>query len=677
METKQIYYGGGVKTVGDNGRITGYLIPFTDANRRDLHGEYFDATTDLHIRSPDEVVGFRVLYHHGLDPDVKFRNIGKFVRAQIDEIGLWVEAQLDLADEYARAIYELARRGLLGWSSGAIPYSVEVDDDGHIKSWALVEGSLTPAPAMPNLTKITPANKMAIKSINELIGDINKMDEMETTQPEPTAPTEADNLTAMLTRIEELLRELLQSTIQPDDKLELENVVEEAMHVVEDAAKMDEADEDDLVEKAATKAAELIHAARSRRERAAAILNAKQTFNTPTSGGAKLQPATKSQPKISGVVDRALDHLTPEDIDFAVDVLRKMGRTPSDRLMNAHAAKTGIKANEVMNSGLTGYGDEHVPTLWRDQLWMRARRDNVVASQFRAFDMPSNPFELPIESGDPTVYHTSETADASQLTYTSSGALSTSRIGTTKVTLTASKLSARVHMSGELEEDVFAQFVPAYREQVFKAMLYAIDNVILNGDTDTSTANINTAGATPTSGSAFLALNGLIKNAIITAPTNAVDMGGVAPTLAAIRNARFTLDRSKTKPDDLVIFVHPEVEKTLLNIDEFLTVDKAGNRATNVNGTIGFIDNIPVLVSNEIALSDANGKIDGVTSGNNVRGRLIIAHKPSVALGYRRQITTHMDYIPAFDAWSLVAHVRFGLALQDNDSVAVLYNIAV
>jgi len=168
----------------------------------------------------------------------------------------------------------------------------------------------------------------------------------------------------------------------------------------------------------------------------------------------------------------------------------------------------------------------------------------------------------------------------------------------------------------------------------------------------------------------------LLKNAIVTATTNAVDASGTNPTLAAIRNVRFKLDRSKQSVSNLAIIVHPEVEAKLLNMDEFITMDKAGTRATNMTGQIGIIDGIPVFVSNEIALADSDGKI---TNGGNVveRGRLAIVHRPSWYVGYRRRVTTTLEYRAALDVWTLTSTLRLAFVGQDNDSVSVLYNIGV
>ncbi len=80
--------------------------------------------------------------------------IGVIDTLKTDATGVWAEAQLDLRKRYVRTVQKLVRKGILGWSSGSLPHLVEVADDGHIKRWPIVEGSLTPTPAEPRRTDV-------------------------------------------------------------------------------------------------------------------------------------------------------------------------------------------------------------------------------------------------------------------------------------------------------------------------------------------------------------------------------------------------------------------------------------------------------------------------------------------------------------------------------------------
>jgi len=145
-EEQLVAFGGAIKALGD-GRIEGYLVKFTDASRPDLVGDFFNAQTDFDLEPGDTS---RVYYNHGLDPVLKRRKLTKGTM-RVDDVGVWIEAQLTMRDDYERAIYAMAEAGKLGWSSGTLPNLVEYEPVGksrYIKSWPLgKDASLTPTPA--------------------------------------------------------------------------------------------------------------------------------------------------------------------------------------------------------------------------------------------------------------------------------------------------------------------------------------------------------------------------------------------------------------------------------------------------------------------------------------------------------------------------------------------------
>ncbi len=112
-----------VKALGENGRVGGYLVVWGDASRPDLQGEYFTPDTDLGL---DWYPRRPVLYHHGLDGDLGPVMIGQIEVMQPDYTGVWVEAQLDLHNRWARAVLDLVQQDALGWSSGSLPHLVDV-----------------------------------------------------------------------------------------------------------------------------------------------------------------------------------------------------------------------------------------------------------------------------------------------------------------------------------------------------------------------------------------------------------------------------------------------------------------------------------------------------------------------------------------------------------------------
>ena len=354
----------------------------------------------------------------------------------------------------------------------------------------------------------------------------------------------------------------------------------------------------------------------------------------------------------------------------------------SERYAKALAHKVGkarwkaTKADELSYSTQVGFGDEWVPDLWSQQIWNKARQDNTILPLFQTIEMPSNPFELPIEGTDPTVYFVPESTKEAHLSLGSGNPIPDSKIGSGKVTLNARKLALRVGFSSELVEDAVIPVLNIYREQAVRAIADAIDSVLLNGDaTAASTGNINSDHARPAATAKYLAMDGLRHLPLVDATAKAVDMGNAAPTLAKMRASRFAMDgKYAARPSDLAWVVDSGTYAALLNINEFLTMDKAGPLATAQTGQIGFVDGIPVYVSAEMPLTEADGKVGG---GTNDRGQAVCVYRPGWYVGYRRKIAVSVDYLSYYDSYQLTATVRLAFVRFDGDVASCLYNIAV
>jgi len=149
IKSVKIFQGSELKATG-RGMVKGYLVRFGSANDTDLERDYFTKDTDFGMEFFDgSSHKLGLYYNHGMDPVVKTKKIG-YGTIKMTDNGLWYEAQLDLADEYAKMIYDLAQKGKLGFSSGAASHMVDREKVGksyEIKRWNLAEASLTPQPA--------------------------------------------------------------------------------------------------------------------------------------------------------------------------------------------------------------------------------------------------------------------------------------------------------------------------------------------------------------------------------------------------------------------------------------------------------------------------------------------------------------------------------------------------
>jgi hypothetical protein len=158
---------GSVKALGES-RLGNYLVVWGDEKRRDLTGEFFDKEKTLGLKAIFDVIGkVPALYQHAMDGAAKYTPVGVIDTMVPDDIGLWTETQLDMANKYAVEMQKLARRKALGASSGTLPGARKVESNGLISQWPIIEGSFTPTPAEPRLRELGVAE---VKSIYQESG---------------------------------------------------------------------------------------------------------------------------------------------------------------------------------------------------------------------------------------------------------------------------------------------------------------------------------------------------------------------------------------------------------------------------------------------------------------------------------------------------------------------------
>jgi hypothetical protein len=371
-EDVQYFAGGMVRAVG-NGIVEGLLVPFNTRDNPDWYGTYFDANTDYVTEDfpPTRAV---VMYDHGIDETLSIRNLGTPLRAKFTDKGLWAQAQLKLRDEWEQEVYKLAEDGKLGWSSGALPQSVEVAEDGHMERWAIIDWTLTPRPAaVPYASQIytrsayqrTLRDTKAGLDLKALVKASDNALPLSTDKRQENPDMDAEKLQQIAAMVQEAAQMLIEyanaaqqqnggEPMPPEVQQEMANELNTAMNAriaaMEDVlAEMSEDKRQLWVDQELAKALpEAIKAHEKRKaERAAQFQNAardayKQVEPNPVPGY-----VGGSAPRISGGDDLRFAHLSAADMCCAV-------------MMKAAVAK---------RSGLT-----HVAL---DQMFSRAFLDNL------------------------------------------------------------------------------------------------------------------------------------------------------------------------------------------------------------------------------------------------------------------------------------------------------------
>ncbi len=181
-----------LKSDADTLLVGGWGIVF---GGQDLEGDTFGPDTDFWL---DRLPGPRpVLYEHGFNvPGLKV--LGRTLRIEPRDLGLWVEAELDRHNEYVRMLERLLEAGALGWSSGAVAHLVR-REGGKVVSWPIAEFSLTPTPAEPrtlgvsevrSLLEVQPALKSLLPEDGDRAPSASTVSGGQSAEKQMTEPTE-------------------------------------------------------------------------------------------------------------------------------------------------------------------------------------------------------------------------------------------------------------------------------------------------------------------------------------------------------------------------------------------------------------------------------------------------------------------------------------------------------
>lgn len=216
------------------------------------------------------------------------------------------------------------------------------------------------------------------------------------------------------------------------------------------------------------------------------------------------------------------------------------------------------------------------------------RRRLVVAPTIRSIAMQTNVMTIPVnpEAGVASWVQNTQFGAAASAGNTLVHALK-------EITLNAYKVATNEYVAFEEEEDSLVAIMPVIRDAMVRRVARAVDRAMLRGAG---------AGADPVKGLATYD-----ASSAVTLDISAADK----LTVARLRSMRRDLGVWGLDPAEIVFIVNTDGYFDLLDDDNFLTVDKVGDRATLLTGQIGSVGNSPVLVSGEFAdvAADAVGAI--------------------------------------------------------------------
>jgi HK97 family phage major capsid protein len=359
-------------------------------------------------------------------------------------------------------------------------------------------------------------------------------------------------------------------------------------------------------------------------------------------------------------VPQELKHLVLE-IKRDVDVCRMMQQVchgePLDRderpaavkgMFDSYYGKNVLAPRlKAFGSTVVGAGDEWVPTAVAAQYIEEYELVREVAAKFRQINMPSDPFDMPVQT------------DVTKARIQAEGAgLAGTNFGTDRIRLDAIKLTEFMPLTEELNEDSAPAILGLVRSEVVEAQVRAVESAILNGDDSVTHMDNDTAGGP--ANLAEKAWKGLRKLAIDNSANGSLeDFTAAVVDIAGLRSMREAMGKFGINPRELCWITTTKTYNQFLALDEVTTVEKFGSMATILQGALSALDGIPIVIS-EFARDDLASTGVNTLAGPNTRSSVLLVNHRRFYMGVRRPIRVKavMDPTPPNDQWLICSWWR-------------------
>ena len=271
-----------------------------------------------------------------------------------------------------------------------------------------------------------------------------------------------------------------------------------------------------------------------------------------------------------------------------------------------------------------------------ESVWMAVELPQL----FKRNTMTSPTFKLPYVGGRARAALMAETTTAAD--FNTQQALTSQRTSS-DVTFTARKLGVQQGYSDEIEQDAIVPTTELIMASIRDALAASIEDCTLNGSRTANNLDNAVGGSekwvlgTQSSALGRDAWNGV---RVGTQTACKVDADG-SLTAETLRTARKKMGRYGKKPSELIWVISINTLMDVLNLPEVITVDKYGPNATIVQGEIGKIDNIRIVVSEFVYTDLATTGV--YTGAGNTRTAMYLIWLPAWNYGDRRLLRIEQD----------------------------------
>lgn len=626
-----------------------------------------------------------LLWSHGSHEDIGMNPIGRILDAKITDAGLWVRAQLYKADRYADMAWNLIKQGVQHFSVGAPKANVR-KMGSRIMEWPLVEVSVAPFAANPMARFQIVKEMMAsyAKAIGIELEDLGLEAHSKEAAGEvlPGANISNGEHKNMEENMNELVGKAVAEALAAKEKEAADKAAAKKAFDDEVAKRVAE----ELAKKQVTRKIGF-STEEGPIEVAGAydhVAPAQMALGHMVLKSAGIQPSTAYTRTLVDLASKHFKNGALRVKEYGLDPKHSLAQkgmgstitfgTKHDAWLERELAK---KADELMGSDVSTYGDEWIPVYYSRELIPLIRNQARVLGLFRQLEVQGESLVIPIQTGSLTWYKTAQTDDSAESAY--DNAFVTNRISkasTSNITLTPKKLSALAMWTGELDEQSLVPMLPFLQQEMSVSGAEVLDELLISGDTDTTSANISDYGNGSISTAWHLLLfNGLRDHALGGSNARSASTLTVDDFLATKKlmgtNGAYALDPAK-----LVWIIDPGIYWKLQSLGEALTLDKFGPGFTFQSGVLERVFGSPVIVSDKYGATDSSGYINN-SGGSNTLGSFLCVRPDQAVVGFGRRMKVETQRIARTDSYEIVAHMMLDFDMATAEAVGYSYNATV
>lgn len=251
-----------------------------------------------------------------------------------------------------------------------------------------------------------------------------------------------------------------------------------------------------------------------------------------------------------------------------------------------------------------------------------------VEAIFPKYTMPANTevFSIPQKTDNTKAYLIAPAADAIESALTSG-----------KVSFQTKRLMTFAMVSDQASDETVVALIELVKADIAESLVKAMENALINGDTDATGSNINGAAVGALATDQTKLFDGLRK----LSTGNTVTFGST-PTYAKMVQMRKQMGNYGVNLADLIYIIAPSTYYNLTLLPELLTMDKYGAEATVFKGEVGKIGGVPVIVSEYVGENlTAAGIVDDGTPG--ITTAILLVNKRFFAVADRGTVGFEQD----------------------------------